>query len=81
MTKKYRERYSVDGVNECELYPGVERLVRTLKAQGLNVAVATGKPTAFTVEILRSHGLDGLFDDVLGSEFDGTRGAEVGGHN
>lgn len=33
-----------------------------------------GKPTAFTVEILRSHGLDGLFDDVLGSEFDGTRG-------
>lgn len=74
MTKKYRERYSVDGVNECELYPGVEQLVRTLKAQGLNVAVATGKPTAFTVEILRGHGLDGLFDDVLGSEFDGTRG-------
>ena len=74
MTAKYRERYSVEGVNECELYPGVEQLVRELKSCGMNVAVATGKPTAFTVGILKSHGLEGLFDDVLGSEFDGTRG-------
>lgn len=74
MTAKYRERYGVTGVDECEVYPGVEQLVRELKALGMNVAIATGKPTAFTVEILRRHGLGDLFDAVLGSEFDGTRG-------
>ena len=89
MTAKYRERYSAKGVDECGVYPGVVELVRALKAEGAVVAVATGKPTPFTVDILARHGLGGLFDDVLvilvrldcdtlfddvlGSEFDGTR--------
>lgn len=73
MTAKYRERYSAKGVDECGVYPGVVELVRTLRAEGAVVAVATGKPTPFTVDILARHGLDTLFDDVLGSEFDGTR--------
>lgn len=74
MTARYRERYSKYGVDECSVYKGVPELVEYLKACGANVAVATGKPTAFTVEILEKNGLGNLFDAVLGSEFDGTRG-------
>ena len=73
MTAKYRERYSREGLNECSVYPGVPELVEKLKSLGAKVVIATGKPTQFTVDILERHGLGGLFDDVLGSEFDGTR--------
>ena len=73
MVAKYRERYSVQGLNECSVYPGVPELVRELRAMGRNVAIATGKPTAFTRSILERAGYGGLFDRVLGSEFDGTR--------
>ena len=57
-----------------QVYPGVPELVQRLRDRGAKVVVATGKPTKFTVDILESAGLGGLFDDVLGSEFDGTRG-------
>lgn len=73
MVAKYRERYSRVGLLECSAYPGVGQLVRELKAAGKNVAVATGKPTAFTRSILERNGMGELFDAVLGSEFDGTR--------
>ena len=73
MNEKYRERYNVKGIDECSVYPGVPELVRYLREHGANVAVATGKPTGYTVEILRRHGMGDLFDTVLGSEFDGTR--------
>ncbi len=73
MTAKYRERYSKEGLTECSVYPGVPELVQKLRASGRKAVVATGKPTKFTVDILEQHGLSSLFDDVLGSEFDGTR--------
>ena len=73
MTVKYRERYSKEGLLECSVYEGVPELVRKLRAAGRKCLIATGKPTKFTVDILEQHGLGDLFDDVLGSEFDGTR--------
>lgn len=73
MIGKYRERYSSVGLSESSLYPGVVELVRKLRGAGRTVAVATGKPTGFTRIILENNGLGDLFDDVLGSEFDGTR--------
>ncbi len=73
MCAKYRERYSEKGLAECSAYPGVVELARWLRGQGAAVAVATGKPTAFAVDILRNNGALDAFDDVLGSEFDGTR--------
>lgn len=71
---KYRERYSVVGLTECAPYPGVEALVREIRATGRIAAVATGKPTEFTKKILSANGMGDLFDAVLGSEFDGRRG-------
>ncbi len=73
MIAKYRERYSDVGLSECELYPGVVELVGKLRAAGKTVAVATGKPTVYTRNILEANGLGELFDDVLGCELDGTR--------
>ncbi|MEG1790374.1 MAG: HAD hydrolase-like protein [Oscillospiraceae bacterium] len=73
MLAKYRERYSDTGVNECSPYPGVAELASELRASGLKVAVATGKPTVYTKQILAAHGMENTFDEVLGSEFDGTR--------
>ena len=73
MCAKYRERYSESGLDECAVYLGVPELAQYLRGLGAKVAVATGKPTPFTVDILRRHGVLDCFDDVLGSEFDGTR--------
>lgn len=74
MCAKYRERYAEKGIDECRVYPGVIELVRFLRTRGIKSAVATGKPTPFTVDILSRHGVLEDFDAVLGSEFDGTRG-------
>lgn len=73
MIDKYRERYNGVGLTEAFLYPGVVELVRELRAAGKTVAVATGKPTGATREILKNNGLSDLFDDVLGSSLDGKR--------
>ena len=73
MCAKYRERYAERGLDECRAYPGVVELARRLRAMGASVAIATGKPTAFTRSILERNGMGELFDSVLGSEFDGTR--------
>lgn len=73
MVDKYRERYSGVGLLECSLYDGMVELVEKLKSLGIICAVATGKPTSFTKQILELNGLADLFDYVLGSEPDGTR--------
>ena len=73
MCDKYRERYRERGLDECSVYHGVIEAVRALRAEGRKVAIATGKPTPFTVDILSRHGVLDEFDGVLGSEFDGTR--------
>ena len=71
--RKYRERYSTIGILENEIYPGVEEMVRALKAAGRRLAVATSKPTPFSRRIIESYGLTDCFELVLGSEFDGRR--------
>ena len=67
----------VSGVAVSDTQTGLRafspELVERLKKSGRKVVIATGKPTKFTVDILERNGLGGLFDDVLGSEFDGTR--------
>lgn len=73
LVAKYRERYSRIGVLECSPYPGMAGLVRRLRRAGRTVAVATGKPTAYTKQILAANDMADAFDAVLGSEFDGTR--------
>ena len=53
----YRERFSTVGLFENEVYPGIPELLRDLKASGVRIAVATGKPTVFSEQILEHFGL------------------------
>lgn len=70
----FRERYRPVGLFESEIYPGIPELLQKLRAAGFRLAVATGKPTPLARELLEKCGLLPLFECVIGSEFDGTRG-------
>jgi phosphoglycolate phosphatase len=69
----YRAHFSEVGLYENAPYPGIEAALRELVAGGLRLAVATSKPTVFAERILVHFALDGYFDAVVGSEFDGGR--------
>ncbi len=71
--EKYRERFRDKGLFENELYGGIHDLLRTLKAGGLRLAVASSKPTVFVERILKHFKLDKYFEVVVGSELDGKR--------
>lgn len=72
--KFYRERFSVVGLFENELYPGIIELLEELRKKGAKIAIASGKPQEFIIRILEHFNISNLFDAVVGSEFDGTRG-------
>lgn len=69
----YRERFSVTGLYENSVYEGVPDMLRTLRAAGVRLFVATSKPTIYAVQILAHFELHGYFQAVYGSELDGTR--------
>jgi phosphoglycolate phosphatase len=55
----YRERYWDRGVHETSPYPGVCGMLRTLRAAGKTLALATSKPTVFAGMILEEYGVRG----------------------
>lgn len=69
----YREYYSVKGILENELYPGIDELLSRLKADGYKLALATSKPHVYAVRVLECFDLNKYFDFISGSELDGTR--------
>lgn len=71
--EKYRERFRDTGIFENELYGGIHDLLRTLKAGGMHLAVASSKPTVYVEQILKHFKIDKYFEVVIGSELDGTR--------
>ena len=70
----YRENYRAGGMLECELYPGIGELIRTLASRGVCVVLATCKPHTFANAILEHFELLPYFTLVSGPELDGTRG-------
>lgn len=69
---KYRERFSVTGLYENELYDGIPELLKRLKESGSKLAVASSKPTEFVIKIMEHFDIAQYFDCILGSEMDGT---------
>ena len=69
----YRERFSVVGLYENEVYSGIPEMLKKLKDDGIRLAIASSKPTVFVEKILSHFGIDKYFDVVVGSELDGTR--------
>ncbi len=72
-TAAYRERYAVKGLLEVEPYAGVGEMLASLKAAGATLAVATGKPYAYSKQILENHGLWEYFTTMVTPEMDGRR--------
>lgn len=75
--KYYRERFSVKGLYENEVYDGVEKMLQSLKDSGKKLIVATSKPEKFTMIILEYFDLLKYFDFVAGATMDGSRGEKA----
>ena len=75
--KYYRERFSVKGLYENEVYDGVENMLQKLKESGKTLIIATSKPEEFTIKILKHFGLYQYFDFVAGATMDGSRGEKA----
>ena len=73
----YRERFSVKGLYENEVYPGVEKTLQALKESGKKLIIATSKPEKFTLIILEHFDLLKYFDYVVGATMDGSRGEKA----
>lgn len=69
----YREYFKERGIFENKVYENIENLLSKLKALGLILIVATSKPTVFSEQIIKHFNLDKYFDEVVGSNLDGTR--------
>ena len=66
----YRERFSVEGWCDNSVYTGIPALLRTLKARGVYVALATAKPEKFARMILEHFGIARYFDKVSAVRMD-----------
>ena len=47
LVKKYRERYTNQGVYESSLYSGMDTLLAALKKDGLKIGIASSKPQKY----------------------------------
>ena len=63
--KIYRARYTTVGMYENRVYPGVRTMLRTLRQQGANLGVVTGKPAYPTGKILEHFGFDRFITKVV----------------
>lgn len=70
---KYRERFSVTGLFENEVYSGIPQLLQQLKDAGKTLVIATSKPAVFSQRILDHFDLAKYFTFLSGSELDGRR--------
>ncbi len=66
----YRERYNVVGLFENRVFPGVRRLMRTLKQEGWYIGIATGKPQKTSERVVAHFGLDKFVTKICGPTAD-----------
>ena len=65
----YRERFSTIGWAENEVYEGIPALLRSLKQNGAQIAMATAKPQAFAEKIAKKFGFTPYLDALVGPDF------------
>ena len=73
----YREYFSVKGLYENKVYPGIQEMLETLQQKGVPMVLATSKPTVYAEQILKHFQLDSYFTFVSGSELDEIGRAHV----
>ena len=69
----YREYFKKQGMFENEVYDGIRDLLTQLKARGKSLILATSKPEAFALEILKHFDLYDYFDFAAGATMDDSR--------
>lgn len=69
----FREYLKQSGLLENKVYDGITNLLQELKDGGNHLFVATSKPTIFAKQVLDHFQLTGYFEDIVGSNLDGTR--------
>ena len=69
----YRERFADTGLYENSVYPDIEHILAALRATPRRLFVATSKPRVFAERIIDHFGLSSYFEQIFGSELDGTR--------
>jgi len=73
----YRERFAEKGVFENHLYEGIREVLQTFYTQNYRIFLATSKPTIFAKQILERFELNSLFEGIVGSNLDNTRGQKA----
>lgn len=68
----YREYFSVKGLFENSVYPGVLPLLEALHAAGARLFIATTKPTGFSEQIAERFGFRQYFELISGSDLKQT---------
>ena len=69
----YRERFSVKGLFENEVYAGIPELLAQLQQSGITLIIATSKPEEFTHQILEHFDLACYFTFVGGNTLQESR--------
>lgn len=69
----YRQYYSEKGIFECELYEGIEELLRKLSGDGYVLLVASSKPEVYVKRILEKFSVAELFTFIGGAAMDDSR--------
>jgi phosphoglycolate phosphatase len=69
----YREYFEKKGIMGNKVYDHIEDLLKQLKKLKLKLIIATSKPTKFSNMILNNFNLTPYFDDIVGSNMNGTR--------
>ena len=71
---RYRHWYVQEGLMYRDTpYAGIEDVLKELRCRHVRLFVATAKAHAYAREILKHWGLTEYFEDIHGSELDGTR--------
>jgi len=69
----YRERFASVGLFENEPYAGIRDVLSHLQSRDLRLFVASSKPDVYVRQILEHFELSPFFEEIFGSELDGTR--------
>ena len=75
-TEVFRAYFDRQGWRENIPYPGVEDMLRDLRAAGKRLLVATSKPEVFALRIMEHFGLARYFDHICGAPMDNQEGAK-----
>ncbi len=73
----YRERFSVLGWAENEVYTGIAALLRSLKKNGCRIAITTAKPQDFATRIAQKFGFTPYLDALIGPDWSNTHASKA----